>query len=313
MRAYKPSTVRSPGSYRRMVLVGATLTLSAALVATRGQADDTPASQSPAATPSPEAVQNARMATLEGSKSPWSGQFQLSYSGSSRNHPFSDKAPNPGHEIPEPLVTLSGVFSARYRIDPKTTFGIGTGVITETPFQGPKHTSLSDPQIDLARSFSVGPIHNRVDATLVQYTNHQSYQDGYRQQLDISSESFYEFESGVTLGLALAVDGNTFASKGDYDKSKQTEYDFAVDPYFEYALNQTFNLRSVIGIVDYHNRDIPDPARYTHPAVYQTFGLGISATKSVFLYAFVKGRPYSDKPMTSQNTTAGFSTIINLF
>ena len=260
------------------------------------------------------AMQNARMKTLEGSKSPWSGQFQMSYSGSSIDHPFSELAPNPTHEPQEPLVTLSGVVAVRYRLDPKTTVGLGSGIVTETPFQGPKHSTLSDPQVDIARSFTLGPLHNRVDATLVQYTNHQYYNEyGYRQELSLALESFHEFSSGLTIGLQLATEGNTFATGGDYPKAQQVDYMLAVAPYFEYTLNSTFNLRSVIGIVDNHLRDKPDPKVYQHPNVYQTFGLGISVTKAVFVYCYAKAQPYSGEAMTVKNTTAGFSTIINLF
>ena len=258
-------------------------------------------------------MNNKRMQTLEGSKSRWSGQLQFNYSGSTFNHPFSREAPNPGHSVPPPVVTLDGTFSARYRIDDKTTAGLGSGVTTQTPFQGPKNTSLADPYVDVAKSYKVGPIYNRSDLQFTVWTNHQYHSDyGYRQGVSLTNESFYEFPIGLTAGVALELDYNVFA-EGDYPKDQQPLWDVAFDPYFEYSINDTFNLRSVIGIADYKNKDKLGTDRFYHPSVYQTFGLGIAATKSVFVYVYAKAYPYRNKPVAADNTLFGFSTIINLF
>lgn len=132
-----------------------------------------------------EETKNNRMKTEEGSKSPLSGQFNLTYSGSSLDHPFSEYAPNPGGlEVP-PLVTLSGTVSARYRIDKKTTTGVGTGVTTQTPFQGPKNTTVANPYLDIARSFRWGAIQNRADFQITLWTEAQLHDD-YGQRLGFS-------------------------------------------------------------------------------------------------------------------------------
>ena len=258
-------------------------------------------------------MQNKRMQTLEGSKSAWSGQFQLQYTGSSLNHPFSSEAPNPGHLVPPPLVTMAGTFSSRYRINDKTTAGIGTGITTQTPFQGPKNSTLADPYCDIARSFRLGILHSRFDAMYTQFTNHQYYNDyGYREGFTFVDESFVETSFHLTVGLALQMDANIFA-KGQYDESQQTVWDIAADPYFEYALTDTINLRSVVGIINYKNKDLVGTDRFSHPKVYQTFGLGVAATRSFYIYAFAQAFPYSQKHMAMDNTNFGFSTIINLF
>lgn len=278
--------------------------------------DNPPAKNDPNAAKEDEEMRNKRMQTLEGSKSPWSGQFQLQYVGSTLSHPFSKEAANPDGEVPPPVVTMQGTFSFRYRIDKDTTVGLGTGIATQTPFQGPKHSTMADPYVDIARSFTLGPIHNRADFQFTHWTNYQYFHDlGWREGFTLLDESFYEFSFGLTAGLALEYDWNSFAGRpNQYDedvKMNQTVYDLMYDPYFEYALNDMFNLRTVIGIIDYHNRNEP-ALRYDHPQVYQTLGLGISATKSVFVYLYGKFVPYAGKQITTNDSTFGFSTIINI-
>jgi hypothetical protein len=258
-------------------------------------------------------TQNVRMKTLEGSTSRFSGQFNLTYSGSSISNPFSGDAPNPGNQVPRPLVTLSGTVSARYRIDEKTTIGLGTGLTTQTPFQGPKNTAVADPYADIARSYKLGPFQNRADFQATFWTNNQySSQYGYRFGLTASNEIYYLFNFGLTVGLVLQVDYNIFASGAQYDSSQQTEYDFFGAPYFEFKLSRRFNLRSVIGNSFLHNRDLTGALSFYRPEIYQTFGVGISIVDAVFVYPFVQFFPFSGN-VTSQTSLIGFNTIINLF
>ncbi len=267
----------------------------------------------PSSSPESQELQNNRMKTLEGSRSRWSGQFNLTYSGSSIAHPFSGEVPNPGNQVPPPLVTFSGTVSARGRIDDKTTLGLGTGILTQTPFQGPKNTSVADPYMDLAHSFNLGPIHNRADFQSTLWTNNQYYDVfGYRFGFTLLNESFYQFKFGLTVGFVLQIDYNIFADGSQYDSSQQTQYDLYTDPYFEYKLSKRLNVRSVVGIASLHNRNLNGTFAFYHPDVYQTFGLGISCTDSVYIYPYILLFPISGN-ITSQSTLVGFNAIINLF
>jgi hypothetical protein len=263
-----------------------------------------------------EKIQNNRMKTLEGSKSRWSGQVNLTYNGSSIQHPFSREAPNPGGQVPPPLVTMAATASARYRIDPQTTAGLGTGITTQTPFQGPKNTTIADPYADVARSWKLGNVaHNRVDFQGTVWTNDQSHNDfGYNYGLTVVDEAFHEFGFGLTAGLVLEFDYNFFSGSSKFDndavRSQQTQWDIVTDPYFEYALSKSFNLRTVIGIQSLHNRDLESGFHFYDPKVYETIGLGIQIIPSWFIYPFVQFFPYS---INARNTLVGFNTIINLF
>lgn len=258
-------------------------------------------------------LQNNRMSTLEGSTSRWSGQLNLTYSGSSISHPFSGEAPNPGDQVPPPLVTLSGAVSARYRMDGHTTLGLGTGLMTQTPFQGPKNTTIADPYADIAHSYKTGPIQNRCDFQTTFWTNNQYHDSyGYRFGFTALNESFYVFPFGLTAGLLLQVDANLFASGAQYDSSQQTAYDIYTDPYFEYPLSQQVNIRSIIGIGSLNNRNLPNATSFYHPEIYQTLGLGISMGKAAYVYPFIEFFPFSGN-ISSQSTLFGFNTIINLF
>lgn len=253
-----------------------------------------------------------RMKTLQGSESRWSGQLNFTYTGSSLSHPFSAEAPNPGNQVPPPLVTLNGTVSGRYRIDPQTTAGLGLGVLTQTPFQGPKNTTLADPYIDIARNYKMGPLENRADFEVTLWTNYQ-YHDlyGYLFGFTALNETYYTFDFGLTVGLLLQIDANFFASGSKYDPSQRTEYDFYTDPYFEYRLSKQFNLRSVIGIPSLHNQNLTGFFNWYHPSIYQTFGVGISLSRAAYIYPFIQFFPFSGN-VSTQTTLVGFNTIINL-
>jgi hypothetical protein len=268
---------------------------------------------------------NNREKTLEGSKSPFSLQFNMTYSGSSINHPFSADVPNPGNQVPPPLATLSGTFSGRYRIDDKTTVGLGAGLTTYTPFEGPKNTSVSDPYVDIARSYKLGPIHNRADFQNTLWTDNQNNSLGWRYGLTLTNEAFYEFPFGLTVGGLLEVDYNFFSGAAKYQgvippnvaanigtsgtfQENQMKYDLYTDPYFEFALSDRVNLRSVIGIPWYHTESTVGFLK--GQSVYQTLGVGVQVIQPWFIYVYVQAYPYQQ--LTSSSTTFGFNTIFNI-
>jgi hypothetical protein len=260
------------------------------------------------------AQDNNRAKTLAGSKSPWSFQLNFSYSGSSIDHPLSEEAPNPGNQVPVPLVSFSGTISGRYRLDANTTVGLGIGLTTYQLFEGPKNTSLSNPYADIARTFKIGPFKSRADFQLGIYTDHQNSDiDGAILGPTLTDETYYTFGFGLTAGLFLEVDYNFFKSNpiGQYPTDQQTEWDFFTDPYFEYSLSKRVNLRSVIGIGSLHNNNQPGSWALFHPKIYQTFGVGVAALDSVFIYTFLQVPNYND--VSDKTVIFGFNTIINLF
>jgi hypothetical protein len=264
-----------------------------------------------------DSTNNNRMKTEEGSKSPFSGQFNLTYYGSSLDHPFSKYAPNPGNTEVPPLVTLSGTVSARYRFDRQTTAGLGTGVTTQTPFQGPKNTTAANPYVDVAHSFVLfGWLHNRADYQITLWTEEQLHTE-YGQQLGFTflDESYTEL-GRLTVGLAFEVDLNSFSGDARYNNAavhrSQVSWDVYPEPYFEFVLGKHLNLRSVVGIEWDHNRALAGTFDLYGPRVYQTLGLGISLGEAVFLYPYLKGYPYSGT-FGVKTTTVGLNAIVNLF
>ena len=260
-------------------------------------------------------TQNARAATLEGSKSAWSGQLQFTYMGSTLNDPFAKTVPNPSGQA-EPLpVELTGVVALRYRLSDTLTAGFGTGFTSITPFQGQQHTTVADPQVDVAKSFMIGPIHNRIDTTLIWLTSYAEmigYGEGVN--LDITDESFYEWNWGGTLGLALEYDFYTLRNDvPDAVRPNQLIQDYLIMPYAEYAFNDKWNLRTIIHFTTNQLRGLPQ-GKWQHPDVTQNLGIGYAPTKAVFLYLYGQFDPYSKTvPLAADTTTVGLQAIINLF
>jgi hypothetical protein len=292
-------------------------------------ADDN--SPTPSKSPTAEEItQNNRARALEGSRSPFSGQFNISYAGSSINHPFIGDVGNPGKLIPPPLVLAQGTVALRYRVDDKTSLGLGLGLTTLHPFQGPSDTTLANPTIDLQRSFKIGPLHNRADAAFTIYTDQQNHVNlGADFGFTVLDEIYYEFSFGLTAGLLLEFDANLY-SPSFYDPnlyvgtppqltvqpavlSNQVGYDIIPSPYFEYTLSKKVNLRSVIGIQLLHTLDRDSTFSYFMPDVYQTFGVGISILEAWYFYPYFQFFPYNGIHLSTQTVFFGFNTVINLF
>jgi hypothetical protein len=286
--------IRSLVTTTSIALISAGIALSGVNKAFADDSDQKPKPTASGTASVMDESQNNRQNTLEGSKSPFSLQFNLTYNGSTINHPFAKEVPNPELSVPPPLVSLSGTFSGRYRLDPSTTVGVGAGITTYQPFQGPKNTSVANPYTDLAHSWKLGVIKNRADFQVLFNTDQQTFSDlGYRVGFTALNEAFYEFSFGLTAGLLLEVDYNIFSGDPKYAalsiEQNQTQWDFIADPYFEYALNDTFNLRSVIGLQSLNNRDRSGDFDLDHPPVYQSFGVGTQIAKPFFLYTYVSG------------------------
>jgi len=259
-------------------------------------------------------IKNERLRALDGSSSPWSGQFNLSYSGPSINKPFSAEAPNPGKVVPAPAVSMSGTFSLRNRLDPTTTAGVGTGVGTETPFQGPRNTRMSDPYMDLARRISIGPVMVRAGISAKQYTSYRyRVLNGYRSGMSFFSDTVYEIAEGATIGMIFNGFANSFYDSKQYKRSGQMETQFYLDPTFEYRFNSTLNFRTMTAITYLHTRDMSPRFKYRRTPDFQQLGLGITAAQGLYFNIYAKLFPFGGDPVTADNTTLGMNMIVNLF
>ncbi len=261
-------------------------------------------------------TENKRMRALEGSKSRWSGQLNLTYNGSTINEPLDANAPNPGSQNPPPVVNLVGTLATRYRINSAQTVGLGIGLETETPLQGQQNTSLADPVLDWAISTHKWGFHNRFDFIGNAYTANYETKYGYLYGLAFDNDTLYKFpKTEFTLGLSLISDFNGFSDSmvnGRDRSAAQDELDYYFVPFAEYGLTHRLNIRSVFGIPFEHDRNM-DRWTFVAKRVYQTFGLGISATDDLFFYLYLKFYPSPLSSWTSNETTVGLNAIINLF
>jgi hypothetical protein len=260
-------------------------------------------------------AQNNRMRALEGSKSKWSAQIQAAYSGSTIDHPFSADAPNPGGLNPPPVVSASALIQGRYRINKDQSFGLGGGVTGETPFQGVKNVTLSDPTADWALSSQFGSLHNRFDVVGQIYTANYEIKYGYARGVSLVDDLLYNFASGLTVGLTSEVDYNAFSTDkadGVDVRAIQKDYNLGIFPVVEYKLSKRLNLRSVMGFQFEHDRNL-DGWTLIAKRIYQTAGIGVSATDDLFFYLYALFYPSPIAGLSHNETSVGFSAIINLF
>jgi hypothetical protein len=264
--------------------------------------------------PSDAELNTNRLKTLEGSKSRWSGQLNFTYQGSSVSHPFDSIAGNPlGQTNPYP-VNLQGTVAVRYRLDSQTTVGLGTGIYIEKPFADPQNGSVSNPQLDLAHTFKFWNLHNYADFLINGYTDH-NYHDvyGYDFGATASDDISYGWKNGITVGTSFQADFNIFgAGAPEFSLSGQDLWDLNFYPYFEYKINDTFNIRTLLGFQYQHIRDSAASLALDSLPIYNSTGLGIQVFQPLYVYVFAQFTPFNGKA-TWQNNWCGFNVIYNLF
>lgn len=272
-----------------------------------------------------QVITNRRLRAANGSLSKWSGSFSLSYQGGSIEKPFAAQRPNivSGADALT-LQYFNANVGVRYRFSTLNSITLGTGMFVSTPFQSSiktndpelKHefdktkqvVTISDPNItytNLSRIFDT-QIVSTLTPTLI--TNSQQKHQGYQASYDFASTLMKEIgKTGLSLGGTVEYLQYTFNKS---DKSLADNV-IAFYPVGEYIINDTLNIRTVLGWQVYQQtRDQKSQDRYTKRTVYQSLGLGISITRDIFLYPNIQFIP---DDIRSDRTNIGISANINAF
>lgn len=259
--------------------------------------------------------QSNRMEILSGNKdNPWTAQLIFTYLGSSLNKPISKYTPNPGNYVPPPVVVLFGTVGIRYRFDEegKSILGGGTGASTQTPFHGPKNTTLSDPYIDFTHFNKIGRFHHRTNFGVGYLTNYQYHHKyGYRFDIALNEEFIYLLSNGLTFGSVLMLHFNTFDYSKSYDLHEQARYEIWVEPFIEYRLSPKFNMKLNTDFVWLNLRDTKSKFTYFRPEVMQGLGVEWLITKRFYLFPHIKYFPFSNN-LGLKSTIMNVNFIINL-
>ena len=269
-------------------------------------------------------ITNKRLRAASGSLSKWSGNFSINYQGGSVEKPGAAQRPNitSGADALT-LQYLTANVGLRYRFSKLNSLTLGTGVFMNTPFntniktndpelkkefdKTKQELTVSDPNLiytNLARIYGFQVV-TQLTPTLI--TNSQQRHQGYRASWDVASTWMKDVgDSGLSLGATFEWTGYSF-DKPNQNLAKNV---WQLYPVAEYVINDTFNLRTLWGWQVYQQTRDMKWTNYEKRVVYQSFGVGISLSRDVFIYPNIQFIP-SD--IRSDRTNLGISAYINTF
>ncbi len=267
-----------------------------------------------------EVITNRLLRASTGSLSKWSGN----YNGGSLQKPLAAQRPNivDGADALT-LQYATANIGLRYRLNPLNSLTLATGMFMSTPFNKTIKTNdpalkaefdkttqvltVNDPNLiytNLANIYGWQVVTTFIP-TLI--TNSQQRHQGYRASYDISPTFMKVIgKSNLTLGGALEWTGYSFDKP---NKSLATNV-WQVYPIAEYIINDTFNLRTLWGWQVYQQTRDMKWNTYEKRTVFQSFGVGISLSRDVYLYPNIQFIP-SD--IRSDRTNIGISAYVNTF
>jgi hypothetical protein len=253
-------------------------------------------------------ITNAKMRAEAGSKSKHSFSFVGGYSGGSLMKPLDALRPElaPG-QLEETKTSLDGGISYRYRLSPKDSISVGAGIQWTTPGREGAETEVNDPNVSYSRAFKVGKVQNIFSAGSTKYTSAEAVKEKHK-NFDFGVGQTALMEIGTTgwqLGLAADV---TYMNYSEYNP-KSWETMVGIYPFVEYAFNDTYNFRTVYRGNTYINSRA-NKEHFTQLEPTQSLGLGIAATRDIFLYPNVQ---WVWRDIDAEKTNVALSATMNFF
>lgn len=273
---------------------------------------------------------NAKLRTESGSKSKYSLSLNSKYTGGSISRPFGSDRPNLSKEVGNQVKTsLDGGIEARYRWTKNDSITVGTSYGLYTPFQGnvpdskgnrDSQLNIYDPTVSYSRAGKLGALQTNGTVTVGFGTSQEAKSVDRTLQYNASYTFLYVFSNHITTGINLDGIYNAYTSKpggneetqvGYYGGDQRTQWNLGVYPFAEYAFNDRYSLRTVFGYFNWkHLYGDQNNWRMLQTFVYQSFGLGISVTRDVYLYPNLQFVPNN---LRSDFANVALNAILNVF
>lgn len=295
---------------------------------------------------SSDVTENKKLKAELGSMSKFSMSGTIGYVGA-LDDVFGDTLPNPNNSRGNYATSVSGSLSARYRLDKTTsiTGGISylyyipstytdavTGITQDTAHQ------LKNPSISYNKVIKHDGYLQTKSWTVTKFTQEGTLDAGWSWEVDYSTSFYWSKVKGsnFTLGVSFGA-YHDFYNKDIFGKIGSTElaaraqtigvddYGIAIYPFAEYALSDSFTLRTVVGqafthYVSSNAGTVATPWNsFVRQKLYQTIGLGYAITDLIYMYNYVKWYPVHNIKNDDGNSafmdTAqwGISVTFNLF
>lgn len=261
-------------------------------------------------------ITNARMRADSGSRSKLSMSSSLSYSGGSVESPFSSERPNlDGDPSVETATDLGGSISARYRFSDRTSMTVGAGVGVLKPFHGAEDLNIDNPGVSLSHVRKVGVFQSASSLGLTYGTSEAWKRQKLNSSISLSQNMMAQLgDSGFTAGASIGI------TKRNYDDGAfagAIGTTLGLYPQLEYEISDKLVARTVFGYFNYFSTRDTSETDFTSfknskngNYMYQSVGLGIVATRDIFIYPNIQFLP---NDFGLEKTNVAVSATINLF
>jgi hypothetical protein len=285
-------------------------------------------------------ITNRAMRAQTGSLSTWSFKSTWNYNGGSIESPLAASRPNIQASATNgpALAYMTGQVGIKYRVSTDDSFLLQLGLDSYAPFNsGPgssdpslvksynaQHGNIEayDPTLSYIHLFKVAGIQNFLEFDGNPVTRNGLVQQGYTYYLTVYDTAMYEIgTSGLSVGGTVQVsasgvrnDGGALVTPGNPADGNlgqgEDTYDWQLYPTVEYVINDHFNLRTLTQLQYQHIRDMTGTFNFKRARVAQSFGVGISITRDIFLYPNIQFIP---DDITPKQTNVGLQANLNIF
>lgn len=244
-----------------------------------------------------EEITNKKLRAESGSKSKWSISVTPNYQGASIEKPLHKDRPNLMRDPVPQKVRLEGELAVRFRLTKNDSIKLGSVFGLQRPLQDAKRGDIADPYVKYSRVSKVGSYFQSVfEAGPSLGTSGDRIATGEFLRPELSEIMLTDFGgTRLTGGLAGDLTYSFFSKDGEMIQPKgtsaaapanqfQQDYQVALFPFFEYALSDRVQLRTVFRpYVFAHDRNAAWSTLQKRPWT-QSVGVVVGLTRDVSLY-----------------------------
>ena len=255
-------------------------------------------------------ITDSKIKAEGGSLSQYSVKFNLSYYGPPIGDIENSMQPNPDGSIGNRSTALSGSISGRYRLNNKSTLGLGTGLKVLAPFHGAEQTDVNNPYLNYDRNDRSGNLQMRNSFGVSAITT-PDYR-GVGQYGTLSYDSSFVYNLGYS-GFAVGIDfgPSVFLYERDYQASdkKASRYFIGAFPQVKYNMTDKLNMYTSLAFTYQNLRSVDNEFALQNQTLSGRLGLGYAVTKTIYFAPYLNFYP---DDLKTESTTFSFATIFSV-
>jgi len=276
-------------------------------------------------------ITNNKLRAELGSNSKWSLRSVVNYQGGTIQRAFNEERPEIRAEGEEDgVVGLSADVAIKYRTSERTSLNFGTGINVDRLFHRTfsesvnadldsnkrdekgnvrRNANISDPYAEFNYAYKLGGLQNYTAVSAGLYTDSFITDVIGREYSAALQHSLIHNVGNNGFGMAFAYVGYIYKDESNFDSrgSRRMESVAYASPFYEYAINDKYNFRTVFNWFSFNKRFGDD---FRQAVIQQSMGLGISVTRDIFLYPNIQFLPQNRR---AELTNVALSANINVF